>query len=278
MIRMLTRFLVLASVAWLCLGSATARAQAPVEYLVGPQDVLNITVFGEPELSGRYTVDQDGSFTYPQLGRIRASGKTLRGVEDELRTKLADGYLRNPQVAVSIETYRSQRILIMGEVRNPGEYQLSGETTLLAALARAGSTLPTASSDVLIVRAPKRGATPGTPPETVHVDLNRLQAGSSSDNLLLLDGDTVNVQKAQMVFVAGQVKNPGAFAVERGTTVLQVLSLAGGLTDRGSDGRIRIQRSVKDPKTRQDKMTETKAKLSDVVQPGDTVVVGERFF
>ena len=80
---------------------------------------------------------------------------TLRALEQELKTKLADGYLKNPQVAVAIETYRSQRILVMGEVRAPGEYQLTGDMTLLAALARAGSTTPTAGREV--AHRPRRG-------------------------------------------------------------------------------------------------------------------------
>jgi polysaccharide export outer membrane protein len=80
------------------------------------------------------------------------------------------------------------------------------------------------------------------------------------------------VPKAQSVFVSGQVKAPGAYAVDPGTTVLQVLSLAGGLTDRGSDNRIRIQRTV------DGKKTELNAKLTDVVKPGDTIIVRERFF
>jgi polysaccharide export outer membrane protein len=91
-------------------------------------------------------------------------------------------------------------------------------------------------------------------------------------NITLQDGDTVNVPKAQSVFVTGQVKQPGAYAVDRGTTVLQVLSLAGGLTDRGADSRIKIQRMVKG------KLKEIKAKLTDPVEPGDTVIVPEKFF
>ena len=254
------------------------RASAQSDYLVGPQAVLNITVFGESELSGKYTVEQDGTFTYPQLGRIKAGGQSLRALEAELKRQLADGYLKNPQVAVAVENYRSQRILIMGEVRLPGEYQLTGEMTLLSALVRAGSTTSAASHEALIVRAPRKGAAPGVAPETVRVDLDRLQAGDMSMNIQLQDGDTVNIPRALSVFVAGQVKNPGAFAVERGATVLQVLSLAGGITDRGSDGRIRIQRLIKDKKTNQDKQVEVKARLSDLVLPGDTIVVGERFF
>ena len=242
------------------------------DYVVGSQDVLTITVFGEAELSGKYTVEQDGTFTFPQLGRVKAGGLTLRGLESELKTKLADGYLRNPQVAVAIENYRSQRILIMGEVRSPGEFQLNGEMTLLAALARAGSTTPTAGREVTIVR-PKRNVKPGEDPsEILRVNLAELQAGNMSLNIALQDGDTINIPKAQSVFVAGQVKSPGAYAVDPGATVLQVLSLAGGLTDRGSDNRIRIQRTVNGKKV------EVSVKLTDVVNPGDTIIVRERFF
>ena len=257
---------------------AVPRASAQNEYVIGPQDVIVITVFGEADMSGKYTVEQDGTFTYPQIGRVKAGGQTLRALEADLKKQLSDGFLKNPQVAVSIETYRSQRILIMGEVRNPGEYQLTGDMNLLAALVRAGSTTPAASREATIVRAQKKGAAPGTQPETVLIDLDKLQAGDMSQNVALMDGDTVNIPRAQSVFVAGQVRSPGAYAIERGATVLQVLSLAGGITDRGSNGRIKIQRAGKDKKTNKDIQVEVKAKLSDKVQPGDTIVVGERFF
>ena len=250
------------------------RVYAQADYAVGPQDVLVITVFGEAELSGKYTVEQDGTFTFPQIGRVKGGGLSLRALEAELKKQLADGYLRNPQVAVSIETYRSQRILILGEVRSPGEYQLSGEMTLMAALARAGSTTPTAGHEALIVRAPRRTQKAGedVEPEILRVDLAELQAGNMALNIQLVDGDTVNVPKAQSVFVSGQVKSSGAYGVEPGMNVLQVLSLAGGLTDRGSDGRIKILRMV------DGKQKEIKAKLTDIVQPGDTIIVPERFF
>ena len=252
-------------------------ARAQTDYTVGSQDVLTVTVFGEAEFSGRYTVEQDGTFTFPQLGRVKAGGLTLRALEQELKKQLADGYLKNPQVAVAIETYRSQRILIIGEVRSPGEYQLTGEMTLLAALARAGSTSPTAGHEALIVRAPRKGATPAGGGETgdseiLRIDLTDLQAGNAALNIRLLDGDTVNIPRALSVFVSGQVKSPGAYSVERGMNVLQVLSLAGGVTDRGSDSRIQILRTV------DGKKKELKAKLTDFVEPGDTIVVKERFF
>ncbi len=176
-------------------------------------------------------------------------------------------------MTVSIESYRSQRILVMGEVRSPGEYQLTGDTTLLAALARAGSTTSTASRTAIVVRASRHpnGSAEGNA-EIIRVDLADLQGGNVALNVSLQDGDTVNVLKAQSVFVSGQVKTPGAYAVEQGTTVLQVLSLAGGLTDRGADSRIRLQRQV------DGKMREIKARLTDIVSPGDTLIVPEKFF
>ena len=255
----------------LCL-VAVLPVAAQNDYIVGSQDVLTVTVFGEAELSGKYTVEQDGTFTFPQIGRVKAGGVTLRALEQELKTKLADGYLKNPQVAVVVETYRSQRILVLGEVRSPGEYQLTGEMTLLAALARAGSTTPTAGREAMIVRARKVRKAGDDPSEVLRVDLTALQAGNMGLNLPLQDGDTISVPKAQSVFVTGQVKAPGAYAVEPGATVLQVLSLAGGLTDRGSDNRIQIQRTVNG------KRVESGAKLTDIVKPGDTIIVRERFF
>ena len=251
---------------------------AQTNYVLGPQDVLNITVLGEDDLSRKYTIEQDGTFTFPLIGRVTARGLTMRALEQELRTKLiTGGFLKNPEISVAVEAYQSQRIMIWGQVNNPGEYQLSGDTTLLSALAKAGSITPTAGSEAVIVRAGKangNGESGTLPePEIIRVDLAELQEGNMSLNIALRDGDTINVPKAQSVFVSGHVKNPGGYAVEDGMTVLQALSLAGGLTDRGSDRRINITRTV-DGKKKELKGV----KLTALVQPGDTIVVGQRIF
>jgi polysaccharide export outer membrane protein len=159
-------------------------------------------------------------------------------------------------------------------VNQPGEYQLSGDMTLLSALAKAGSVTASAGTEAVIVRAgkPAAGGT-AAEPEIIRIDLGDLQAGNVALNIPLRDGDTINVPKALSVFVSGHVKNPGGYAVEDGMTVLQVLSLAGGLTDRGSDRRINILRTV-DGKKKELKGV----KLTSVVQPGDTIVVGQRIF
>ena len=259
----------------------TQADQARGEYLIGAQDVLTVTVWDSPDLSGKYTVETDGSFTFPLIGRVKAGGLTLRQFEAELKKKLADGYFKNPQVSVAIESYRSQRIFIVGEVRSPGSYPLTGDMTLIEAIARAGSTTPAASLEAIVVRAsagkPADGPTlPGQKAdssETQRVNLRDLQSGALTENIALRDGDTIFVPRAESIYVFGQVKNPGAYALQSAdTTVLQALSLAGGVTDRGATTRIKIVRVAKGEKV------EIKVKLSDLVLPGDTIIVPERFF
>ena len=255
--------------------------QSRGEYLIGAQDVLTVTVWDSPDLSGKFTVETDGSFTFPLIGRVKAGGLTLRQFEAEIKKKLADGYFKNPQVSVAVETYRSQRIFIVGEVRNPGTYQLTGDMTLIEAIARAGSTTPTASPEAIVVRAPAGKAADGpTLPgqkageaDSQRVNLRDLQSGVLSQNIALRDGDTIFVPRAESIYVFGQVRNPGAYALQSvETTVLQALSLAGGVTDRGATNRIKIVRVVQGAKV------EIKVKLADLVRPGDTIIVPEKFF
>ncbi len=262
--------------------SVELRAQQPpvTDYVVGPQDVLTITSYDQADLSGKFTLEADGTFTYPLIGRVKAGGLTLRALEDSLKKRLKDeGFFNNPQITIAVETYKSQRIFIVGEVRAPGAYPLSGDMNLVEAIARAGSTLPSASGEAIIVHPAVPGGSGPTLPNqdptanTERVDLRAMQNGVFTDNIILRDGDTIFVPRAESVYVFGQVKNPGAYSLQqKDTSVLQALSLAGGVTDRGSTSRVRIVRIVDGEKK------EFKVKLTDVVQPGDTVIVGERFF
>lgn len=255
--------------------SIVGLPSAQTNYILGPQDAVNITVHGETDLSRKYTIEQDGTFTFPLIGRVTATGLTLRQLEQELKKRLTGGgFLKNPEVAVAVEAYQSQRFMIWGQVNNPGEYPLTGDMRLLSALARAGSVTATAGREVLVVRSRRSGnGQSEAEPEILRIDLLDLQAGNMGLNIPLQDGDTINVPKAQSVFVSGQVKSPGAYPVESGMTVRQVLSLAGGLTDRGSDKRITIERAV-DGQRKELKGV----KLGTVVEPGDTIVVGTRIF
>jgi polysaccharide export outer membrane protein len=255
-----------------------AADQSGAEYTIGPADVLTIQVFDQPDLGGKYTVEADGTFSFPMIGRVKAGGISLRAFESELKKKLvADGIFRNPQVTVAVEQYRSQRVFVMGEVRSPGPVALTGGMTLIEALSRAGSTMPSASGEVAIVRARQGtkgpvlpGAEPGT--EILRASIRDLEGGAMRQNIELHDGDTIFVPRAETIYVFGEVKSPGSYSIQKDTTVLQALSLAGGLTENGAQGRIRTVRIVKGEKK------EVKVKLTDPVQPGDTIIVPERFF
>ena len=127
------------------------------------------------------------------------------------------------------------------------------------------------------MRAPQGAKGPVLPNEgagaqVFSASIRQLESGSLKQNIELHDGDTIFVPRAQTVYVFGQVKNPGAYAVQKETTVLQALSLAGGVTENGAMNRVRVARIIDGEKQ------EIKVKLTDIVQPGDTLIVPERYF
>jgi polysaccharide export outer membrane protein len=253
--------------------------RASADYVIGPRDIVSMTVFNQPSLSGKYTVDADGTLALPLLGRVPAAGLTARDLERSLVTRLADGFLTKPELSIAIEEYRSQRVFVVGEVRQPGPIQLTGRTTLIEVLALARSTTAEAAKEAVIVRAaaganPTGAILPNQPEagDVIRVDLNALETGTLSNNIVLRDGDTVFVPRAPRVVVFGQVRSPGAYPIGTSTTVVEVLALAGGVADRGAANRIRILRITSGKKT------EIKAKLNDLVKPGDTLIVPERLF
>lgn len=265
-------------------GASQDAGQA--NYVIGPQDVLEITSYDQPDLSGMFAVERDGTFSFPLIGRVNVGGRTVGEFEGDLRQQLiALGFFKNPQIRVAIEQYESQKIYVVGEVRTPGVYPLTGDMRLAEALALAGSMLPTASGEAIIVHSAKEPATappsvstnadppdPG-PEEVTRVDLRELTNGAFSENVALRDGDTVFVLRAENVYVFGQVRDPGAYPLQlKNTTVLQALTLAGGLTDRAATSRVQVVRSVNGDQQ------EIRVKLTDFVRPGDTIVVPERYF
>jgi polysaccharide export outer membrane protein len=260
---------------------AAARADAlgqEADYTVGPQDVLTITVWNQADLSGKFTVGADGSLSYPLLGSLTVAGLQPRAIEALLRARLGDGYLKNPQVSVAVTQFLSQRIFVLGEVKTPGAVALTGEMTLIEALTRAGGVTESAGGEIVLLRA-ERGAGTATAPltagargvtEVARISVRDLRSGAYAQNLGLRDGDSIFVPRAELVYVLGQVNNPGAYSLDPGMTVLRAISLAGGVTRVGSTGRVKISRIV------DGKKVELKARLDDVVKAGDTITVGTR--
>jgi polysaccharide biosynthesis/export protein len=258
---------------------ASSQAPQDVAYVIGPDDLLTISVFDEPELTNKYRVDTDGMLTFPLVGRIAASGLTLIEFQQRLTSGLAQGYLKNPQVRIEVDQYKSQSIFVTGEVRSPGKITMTGALSLIEALALAGSPTTSASNEVIVVhpRKPSAAGQPTMPgdsqdAETTRVDLKQLQIGKAGKNVVLHDGDTIFVPKAETFYITGQVRNPGMFVLDPGMTVLQALSIAGGLTERGSDRGIKIIRFV------DNKRIEVDAELTDNVRANDTIQIRQRFF
>jgi len=248
------------------------------DYIVGPQDVLKVTVFGVPELTRDVTVDTDGTFDFPLVGRIKASGHTVRAVETELKARLSNGYLVNPTINVDVGAYRSQTVYILGEVREPGRKTLAGNASIMSALAEAGFTT-NAGSYVIVSHRPAGATTvegPVMPADNtagqLRVSRKDLEMGRAM-NIRLQDGDTIFVPKAETFFISGFVRSPGSYPIDGDLNVLQALALAGGATEQAAQNRITIDRVIGG------QLTHVKIKgLTDPVTPGDTIIVPRRFF
>ena len=248
-------------------------------YRIGVQDTLNITVWEHADLTGKFTVQADGNVMLPIVGRVPAAERTVPEFESSLTRTLADGVILRPKVFVTLESFRARRIFVLGAVSSQGVHVLGDNETLIHVLAKAGYG---SASEALILRPKSPTAGPAMPDttdaEVLRVNLRDfekdVERGSLGRNVVLKDGDTVYVPRpdATRVFVTGQVRNSGAYSIADGTTVLQALALAGGPTEHAALGRIRIMRVEKG------KQVTIKAKLTDVLRPGDTLMVPERFF
>ncbi|MEE8129704.1 MAG: polysaccharide biosynthesis/export family protein [Vicinamibacterales bacterium] len=256
-----------------------AQEPASSGYLVGPQDELQITVFNEDELTGTYMVDGDGSITFPLLGRVSVDGLTLRESQDEITRQLGDEFLVDPQVSSEIAEYRRQSVYVLGEVRSPGIYRLSGNLSLIEVLVEAGGVTAQAGNEVQIIRSasgpvdtwPVLAQDGDLEVEVTVVSLEDVRTGRLA-LVTIRDGDTVNVPKAATFYVVGQVSSPGSYVWTRGMTVQQAIALAGGYTARGSDRGIRIRRMV------DGEPTEVSVREDDLVEPNDTISIRARRF
>src|SRR5262245_61400715 len=244
-----------------------ASAQTPIAYKIGPTDTLLITVTGEDALTGKFAVDIDGMFSYPYLNRVKAGGLTAAELQEHITTALRAGYLRNPQVRVEIDSFRSQSVMVIGEVRQPGKIPMTGPSmTLLEALVAAGSATVQASNEIIV----RHKSVDGKESEDIRINRKELELGRN--DIQLRDGDIINVPSAQHFYLEGYVRTPGQYILDPGMTVRQAIALAGGLNERGSDRDIKATRLVKG------KMTEVPLKLDDKVLPNDTIHVRQRFF
>ena len=277
------RRVLLAGVVWLALCAMAAGADS---YEIGAGDLLKVSVVGQPGMSGDFPVDAAGMLNFPLLGKLKASGMTTQDFEKKLVTLLSDGYLKKPELSIVVKEFNSLRVYVTGEVGKPGPYALKDDRTLLTLMGDLGDVRPDVGHEILIIRPPDTdsgeapvpsdtpaGALPNEVPgsEVLHVNLQELLSGNPAKNVELRPGDTIYFPKAANVYVLGYVVHPGPIRFQEGLTVFQALTLAGGITEKGSQ-KVKLLRIV------DGKPTEIKPKLTDVLLPEDTLKVSERFF
>ncbi len=160
-------------------------------YKIGPQDVLDISVFKVPELSKSVQVADSGTINLPLVGEVPAAGKTAQEVERELTKKLGAKYLQSPQVTVFVKEYNSQRVTIEGAVKKPGVYPVRGKTSLLQFIALAEGLDPAAQDEIVVFRQADGKRIAGK------FDIEEIRAGRLADPLIR-EGDVIVVGSSGM--------------------------------------------------------------------------------
>lgn len=223
---------------------------AQKNYLLGPEDVIEIIVWGHDDLRRLIPVSLDGTITFPMIGEVKAVGKSTQDLEKEMAERLGDGYLVNPQITITVKEYKSQKVFLMGQFERPGTYPITQEDNLLFFLSQAGgpSKDNTAGEEVIIIRPKNPTSRSMTLEEAaekretiIRVNLKEALAGDPKYNIPIQNGDSIIIPRMQFFFVLGEVNNPGQYNLERGTNTLMALSKAGGPT-RDADEDVEVIR------------------------------------
>ena len=272
----------------LLLLTALLGGGAPVaqEYTIGSGDILKITVWGHDDLSKDYPVTHDGRVPFPLIGSLPAAGLTTSELAKRLRDLLEKDYLVNPQVLVAVREYLSSKVHVMGEAEKPGLFYLTGPTTLLEVLSKAGGLSRTAGKDLVLVRSEsgKAAGRPGVSSTVLlRLDVRKIQAGDVKENILLQNGDMMFVPKASAFFVLGEVTKAGTFPLDKETSVLEAITLAGGFNGTAAPSGVKVLRRMTDGKQETISLDLSGAVPRDKsfrIEDGDTVLVpkGNTFF
>lgn len=252
-------------------GAVPAEVAPPIpavdasQYRIGAGDTLSVQVYGESSLSGPFLVDDNGELDFPLLGKLPVRDHTTADVAAALRSRLMPGYIVNANVTVSVATYRSQPVQVLGAVAKPGVYYLRGPTTVLQVLSEAGGVARDGVNEVRLTRGGENGRV------TTFAYDQLLRQGSG--DTALIPGDIILVPQS-LVSMMGQVAKPGDIAFRDGLTISQSIAAAGGALPTADLGRIYILRG--EERIRVNLRHILAGKAGDVVvKPGDRVVIGE---
>ena len=239
-------------------------AENKLEYKLQPSDVLTVTVHNQPDLSTKTRVTKDGNITFPLLGNIEVKGLTIQELEQKLKKLLEANYLVNAEPVVFIEEYHSRQVSVIGEVKNPGKYEMSKEkeTTLLEAIAMAGGFTEHANIDGTKVIRVKNGEK-----ETTVVKVRDIiNKGDTNKDMALEPDDIVAVPEPRHISVIGEVNNPGKYEMtkEKEMTLLEAIAMAGGFTGHANMDATKVIR------VKNGERQTIVVKVRDIINKGDT--------
>jgi polysaccharide export outer membrane protein len=239
------------------------------EVLLGPGDVLRLSVYGNPDLALETRVNEAGSITFPLIGEVSVAGLSPALAEKKIGGLLeSGGFVRKPQVNILVTTLQSQQISVLGQVNRPGRYPLEGKRSVIDLLAMAGGIAADGGDTLSLIRK-RNGA---TTKEVIDI-ISMVRGGELNQDYELAGGDVVYVERAPRFYIYGEVQRPGNFRLERALTVVQALSVGGGLTPRGTERGMVIKR-----RDANGKLQSIDAKHDDLLQPDDVLYVKESWF
>jgi len=243
---------------WLAVFFLLAAFPAWGNEKLGVGDAVRVSVFQQPDLTTEARISERGTIAMPLIGEEKVAGMTAAEAAAKIAASLKKGkYLKDPQVSLARTTLRSQQVSVLGMVARPGRYALDDTSSKLAdVIAAAGGLTPEGSNVVSVIRGAQ-----------TH------QVSMLGKTFQLQGGDTIHVDRAPVFYIYGEVTRAGAYRLEPGLTVMQALSLGGGITPRGSDRRLKLRRAGADGK-----LVESDAGLRDVVKADDVIYVKESLF
>jgi len=240
------------------------------DYQLGAGDAIRILVFQNPDLTLDSRVSEGGTITYPLIGTVQIGGLTISGAEQKIATALkSGGFVQQPQVNIILIQNRGNQVSVLGQVNRPGRFPLETFNTRGSDMLAAAGGAAAGGDDVVIVTGVRDGK-----PFRKQIDIPSLYIGDKPDaDLVLSGGDTIYVHRAPVFYIYGEAQRPGAFRIERNMTVMQALSMGGGPTARGSEGRLRLHRKGADGAIEQ-----LSPELTDPIKPDDVIYVRESLF
>ncbi len=257
-------------------------AEQAEEYKISPNDLIQIKVYDEPDLSETVRVAANGLITYPLVGSVDTKGLTAKGLEKKITDLLQADYLINPQVTVFVQEYG--KFSILGNVRSPGSYQLKSGMKVVDAISLAGGFSDKANAEnVKLVRTKEGGQKETTPINVKEIT----EQNNTEKDIELKPGDLIIVgelsEASYFILVLGQVRSPGRYPYKEGLTAVEAIAMAGGVTDMASSNSTRV---IREGEGKNVTFTVPVASIlkgakvsRDVkLEPGDKIVVPESFF